>query len=277
MVANKVKKPGTKLVKWDEALAARAQIAKKAEESVATGSFISLKSGIMTYNGNPVTGNKLDVVVIDSIMENKHYSSKYDANNPGSPTCYAFGRTEDTMAPHEQAELPVSEACAGCPNNEWGSGDEGRGKACKNVRRLAVISADALDDGADGVDEATVAYIELPVTSVKAWAGYVNQLVATANKPPLAFVTEVSLSPDTKTQFKVSFKAKEAIEDGELIGALLAKADVVEQSIAFPYTPNPAEARPSRRRPAPARKPVAQAKPAARKPAAFAKPAARKF
>lgn len=267
----------TAVVKWDEALAARAQMAKKAEESVSTGSFISLKSGVMSYNGNPVPGNKLDVVVVDAILENHYFDGAYDPNTPQSPSCYAFGRDEDEMSPHEKVDEPFAEKCKGCPNNEWGSADTGRGKACKNVRRLAVIPADALDGGADGVEEAAIAYLKVPVTSVKAWAGYVNQLAA-ANKPPLAFVTEISVTPDAGSQFKVNFKAKESIEDGELIGALLAKADVVEQTIAFPYQPveeAPAKsARGARGKAAPAKAPARGAKQAA---ASAKAPARRKF
>lgn len=268
----------TSIVKWDEALAARAQMAKKAEESVSTGSFISLKSGVMSYNGNPVPGNKLDVVVVDAILENHYFEGAYDPNTPQSPVCYAFGRDEDDMGPHEKVDEPFSEKCKGCPNNEWGSADTGRGKACKNVRRLAIIPADALDDGAQGVEDAAIAYLKVPVTSVKSWAGYVNQLAAT-NKPPLAFVTEISVTPDAGSQFKVNFKAKESIEDGELIGALLAKADVVEQTIAFPYQPveeAPAKpARGARGKAAPAKAP---ARAPAKQAAAPAKaPARRKF
>lgn len=267
----------TAVVKWDEALAARAQMAKKAEESVSTGSFISLKSGVMSYNGNPVPGNKLDVVVVDAILENHYFDGAYDPNTPQSPSCYAFGRDEDEMSPHEKVDEPFSEKCKGCPNNEWGSADTGRGKACKNVRRLAVIPADALDGGAEGVEEAAIAYLKVPVTSVKAWAGYVNQLAA-ANKPPLAFVTEISVTPDAGSQFKVNFKAKESIEDGELIGALLAKADVVEQTIAFPYQPveeAPAKsARGARGKAVPVKTPSRGAKQAA---APAKAPARRKF
>lgn len=281
------KKPGTAIVAWDEKLAARAAMTKKQEASVATGSFIGMKGGVLSYMGNAVPENKLNLVIIDAIMENHIYEGKYDPNTPQSPVCYAFGRDEDEMAPHEKVETPFAEACAGCPNNEWGSADTGKGKACKNIRRLAVITEDALDGGAEAIEEADIAYMKIPVTSVKAWAGYVNQLTAT-NKPPLAFVTEVSVVPDPVSQFKVQFKVLEEIDDGALIEALLAKAEVVEQQIAFPYQVVEAPAAPAPRggaraatrqaaakapRPAPAAKPAG--KPAA-KPAA-ATPGRRKF
>jgi len=265
------KKPGTSVVAWDEKLAARAAQTKKQEASVATGSFIGMKGGILSYMGNAVPDNKLNLVIIDAIMENHLYEGVYNPNTPQSPVCYAFGRDEDEMVPHEKVEAPQADACTGCPNNEWGSADTGKGKACKNVRRLAVITEDALDGGAEAIEEAAIAYMKIPVTSVKAWAGYVNQLAAT-NKPPLAFVTEVSVVPDAVSQFKVQFKVLEEIDDGELIEALLAKADIVEQQIAFPYQAVEAPAAPAPR--AAARSATRQAAAKAPRPPA-AKPAAR--
>lgn len=222
------------VAKWDEALAARAKIAKKAEASVSTGEWISLKSGQLSYNGNIVPGNKMDVVVLASRLENQFYEGDYDASTPQAPSCYAFGTDEDTMVPHEKVETKQADGCAGCPMNEWGSAEKGRGKACKNVRRLAMIPADVLDGGEDAIKDAAQAFMKVPVTSVKAWAGYVNQLVA-LNRPPLAFVTEISVVPDPVSQFKVSFRAKESIEDGTTIGTLLDKADKSEATIEFPY------------------------------------------
>lgn len=281
MATPKKKAPvaSTSIVKWDEKLAARAAQTKKQEASVATGSFIGMKGGILSYMGNAVPDNKLNLVIIDAIMENHLYEGQYNPNTPQSPVCYAFGRDDDEMVPHEKVEAPQADACSGCPNNEWGSADTGKGKACKNVRRLAVITEDALDGGAEAIEEADIAYMKIPVTSVKAWAGYVNQLAAT-NKPPLAFVTEVSVVPDAVSQFKVQFKVLEEIDDGELIEALLAKADIVEQQIAFPYqvveapaAPAPRAAARSATRQAAAKAPrPPAAKPAAR--AAAAKPAA---
>lgn len=274
MAKPQTKKPGTSVAVWDQKLAERAAKAKKTEASVATGSFISMKGGILSFMGNAVPDNKLRVVVVDAIMENDLFVGKFDPNSPQSPVCYAFGRDEDEMAPHEAVASPECDRCQGCPHNEWGSADTGKGKACKNVRRLALITEDALDGGVEGIADAEVAYLKLPVTSVKAWAGFVSQLAAT-NKPPLAFVTELSVVPDATSQFKVQFKAVEEIDDGDLLGALLEKADVVEQQIIFPYQVIEAPAKPAARGAArPAAKPAARpvAKPAAR---SAAKPAAR--
>jgi hypothetical protein len=232
-------------------------MAKTVEKSVTTGSFISLKSGTMSYGGNPIENNELDVIIIDAILENSFFPGKYDPKTPQSPICYAFGRADEDMKPHENVEEPEAEACDGCPHNEWGSADVGRGKACKNVRRVAVILADVLEKGAEAIADAEVAYLKVPVTSVKAWAGYVNKL-ASVDKPTLKFITKISVVGDDDTQFKVNFTAVEELQDPAILEALLDKADAVAKLIEFPY--QKVDAAPAK----PARTP---AKPAAKAPA----------
>lgn len=239
-VPSTVKKESTAVAKpmnWQERLASMAQEAVKTEESVSAGNFISFKSGQMSFQGNPIQGNKLDVIVVDHILENCFYGRRYDGDNPTPPQCYAFGRSEDDLEPHEKASEPQHDKCKGCPMNEFGTADQGKGKACKNTRRIAVIAADNLDP--DAIASAEVGYMKLPVTSIKGWASYVRALSATEGKPPLAFVTQVSLVPDAKTQFKVGFTKVESL-DAEAIEAVLHRHDEVAESISFPY-PEPSE------------------------------------
>ena len=233
------KPAGTALTKWDEALAARAQIAKKSEEAVTTGNFISLKAGVMSYQGNPMPNGEVSCIPLASILENNFFPGKYDPKKAQSPVCFAFGTSEEEMKPHEKSSKPQHAQCgvAGqkgcCPHNEWDSGEGGKGKACKNVRRIALITADSADS-VEGIKEATVAYLKTPVTSVKAWAAFVNGCAA-QEKPTLSYITTVKATPDAQTQFKVSFRATMEIRDGELIGALLDKATEVDKIIDFPY------------------------------------------
>lgn len=227
-------KPGTAVKKWDEELAKYA--AKKAEEesSVALGKFISLKSGVMSYNGNNIPGNKISVVVIDSVLENHYYEDAFDPDNVSSPVCFAFGRDADEMVPHEKSPKLQAPKCAGCIRNEWGSAERGRGKACKNVRRLALVTEDVAEN-ATTMDEADIAFLKLSVTNVKGYAAYVQQLATTMKRPPFAVVTEISVQPDPKSQFKVSFKYVESINDSALLDSILKKVKATEESIMFPY------------------------------------------
>lgn len=64
--------------------------------------------------------------------------------------------------------LPSSWDCAGCPLNQWGSAAKGKGKACKELRRLLVL--------VDGW--ALPALMTLPPTSNKPWDAYCSGLAA---------------------------------------------------------------------------------------------------
>lgn len=229
------KKPGKSMVSWNEELAKRAQIAAAIEENVGSGgSFISLKGGRLSYQGAEIPGNKMNVVVLDHILEYNYFEGRYDPDSPQSPAAYALGRDENTIRWHENS-IPeyAGELCKDSDINQWGSADQGRGKACKNQRRLALLTEDLVED-AEAIEGAQPAFLKIPVTSVKGWAGYVRQLEKTLQRPPLGVITEISIVPDAKTQFKLQFKLVETIEDGDVIEALLAKADAIEIDFAYP-------------------------------------------
>lgn len=259
--------------KYDEELAQFAQQYATMEDG-ATGSlpFISTKGGRLTFNGGEVPDGRMNVIVLDHILENHYYADAYDSDNPASPVCFAFSHGDEDLAPHEKSSEPQCEQCKGCPMNEFGSAERGRGKACKNIRRLAIITEDEMEDP----ENATVAYLKVPVTSVKAWAGYVQQLANVMRIPPFAAVTEISIVPDAKSQFKLQFKLVEQISDKATIKELIAKRESIQQELVTPY--QPMEVAEEEERPRGRQKPAGRsAKPAARRaaPEPPAKPAAR--
>jgi len=238
------KKPGTAMAAWDEKLAKLAEISSGVEDSVSLGgTFISCKGGQLSFNGNTIPGNRMNVIILDHILENTYYVDRYDPDNPQPPDAFALGRDEETLTWHEDSIEPYAGTlCKDSDINQWGSADQGRGKACKNSRRLALITEDGLED----VANAEVAMLKIPVTSVKGWAGYVKSLADQLKRPPLGVVTEISLIPDAKTQFKMMFKLIGTIDDGDSIGELIEKRDTVEQALFAPYQPREEQAPPPR-------------------------------
>lgn len=165
------KQQSTAMVKWDEELAKEAR-ALAATEKVSGGrKYLTHSDGQLKYAGADVDGNELSVIVLGVIHENQYYDKPFKRGETQAPSCYAFGHDEDSMEPHANAVDKQSDNCADCPLMQWGSDAGGVGKACKQVRRMAMVSTADLDD----LDNAEVAYLKLPVTSVKHWAGYVNR------------------------------------------------------------------------------------------------------
>ena len=226
------KKPMTRtdMVAWEKEMAAEAEAAAHSEQTVG-GGFVSTRNGRLSWGGAVVPGNAIRVVILDYCRENTYYQGRYDPDAPQSPVCYALAREEGDMAPHENAAVPQSEACAGCPQNEFGSADTGRGKACKNTRRLALVAEDSVED-----PSAEVVFLKVPVTSVKAWSGYVQAIADAKRRPPHGVVTEISLVPDAKTQFQMVFKLVDSITDASVGMNIRSLREALgDGRLMFPY------------------------------------------
>lgn len=226
------------LATWQEELAKDAQAAVATESSVQLGNRLSTKGGRFSFGGNLLKDTHIDLVVLDHVMKNTYYEGRYDPDNPASPVCFAFGTDEKTMAPHAESTKPQSKTCADCPQNKFGTSDTGKGKACKNIRELAVIPAEQLKTLAT----AEVGLLAVPVMSVKPWAAYVQQL-AVGKLPPYAVVTTVSIEPDAKSQYRLGFHPAEAIDMSEHFAALKAKRAEAAPMLVVPY--KPVEAQPA--------------------------------
>lgn len=268
----------TAVVAWDEKLAAKAKAAQRVASTIGGGSgnFLSFKGGKLSFKEARMPDDQMECIVLAAVTENNWFAEKFNPKVPQSPKCYAFGSPDgddENMGPHEavkKAGNSQSETgrCADCPHNEWGSAETGRGKACKNQVRLALIPASVLqeDDPEAAIKKAEIAYAKLPVTSGKNWSGYVNQL---GDKHFLQFVTRLSLVDDGDDYFHTEFEAVDEIK-GKVIGALVDRSDREEKAIGFAYPEFEEQAKPQGRA-AGARKPVPAKKSAtpARKPSKY--------
>jgi hypothetical protein len=226
---------------WQTELAQAAKDESAVEKSEMQA--FSLKSGILTYDGNPMPNNEMNCIVVATAFEKAMFINKFDPNNIISPLCFALAPEDEDMAPHENSFKPQGNEdkddedfgkCHGCPQLEWGSdpsSPSGRGKMCKETRRLALLPEDALDDLA----KATPAMLRIPVTSVVNWSSYVHTLAATAKRPPWTVVTKISVAPDKKNQFAVSFEVVSAINDVALLDQLKSMRPRAQQGVMNPY------------------------------------------
>jgi hypothetical protein len=262
------KSTSTAVAKWDEELARQAAAAAAVEESTATGTFFSLKSGILSFNDAPVPGNEMAVIILDGILENVYYEGDYDSDNPQGPKCFAFGREEKEMTPHTiviESQNNIADKCTGCEMNEWGSADKGRGKACRNSRRLAMIPAGHFDDKGkfsvlddDAFESSAIGFMKLPVTSVKGYAAFVKQVSGALKRPPFAVYTKVKVVPDPSSQFKVLFEPISQVPD-ELLGTIFGRVEEAKLSIDAPYSAFEEQEAPAPRRGAKAAAPRGKA------------------
>lgn len=239
------------LINYEAEKAALAE--QYAREATVSGSFITTSGGLLQIGGEPVLGNQLCTVILDSIRENTFYEGDYNPDVPMPPTCYAFGRVEADMAPHISMQgndyfKPQAVQCKGCPWNEWGSADKGKGKACQNRRRLALLPAGyyvprprsrdfdlQVYDDPKHYETADVSFLKLPVTSVRGYDKYVHQL-ATHRLPPCGAVTRVYCEPDPKTQYAIKFEFLGALPE-EIFAVVFPRRAAAEASLQQGYAP----------------------------------------
>jgi hypothetical protein len=223
---------------WEAEMAKDAANTAANEAKVATGRFFSTKAGILTYQGNPIKGGSMDVVILGSLFERRLYKpgTPFDENNPTSPICYSFSEDGDDMEPHEESFDKQNPTCKGCWADAWGTADEGRrkGKACGEVRRLALLPADSLKN-VDAIEKGEFGFLRVPVTSVSAWASFAKALAASQTKPPYCFITTITVQPDAKKQVAVTFAVKSEIKDKKSLEAIWKRRQQALDEIVQPY------------------------------------------
>jgi len=226
-------------VSWQDQMKADAQSLLEKERPAL--SIMSLKSGVMTIGGEAVPGNEMDCIIVASVTENSYYDTRYDPDVKTNPACYAIGegRAED-LEPYPDSERKQSDACSSCEKFEWGSDPNGgRGKACKERRRLALMPADG---------SAEMCLLSIPPTSLKNWSNHVRSIIATTGMSPAGVITKIKTVPSAKNQFEVRFSIVGNVPEHSLPTIMSKKADALETLLA-PYPPiEEAENKPAKKR-----------------------------
>lgn len=228
------------LVPWKEKFAGYAKDTRKQVENVGGGVGIKFGRGSIQVGGIPVKGGKLECVIIGSCALNAWFEDDYNKDDVQPPDCYAFAINvgDEDMKPHEKAESPQHEDCAGCPQNQFGTAKTGKGKACSNRVRIGAIAAKDAKD-ADTVVSAQLAIGSVSPTNLKHWAAYVKLLDEMDGGPrqPWNVVTEIQSFDDQDTQIRLEFRLVETIDDGDILTALEKRYNKVQDALQVPYGP----------------------------------------
>lgn len=219
------------LMSWQEDLKAHAK--NIAHNEGNDSSAITISHGTMMYHDQPIPNNELDVIILASATEHCYYGSAYDPDKISSPDCFSQGLEPTGLVPHANVPEPIAATCDTCPYNEFGSADVGKGKKCKEYRKLIMIPANTAPED---VGRAEMAYMKVSPTSIKNWKKYVQQLVGSAGIPPWASVTKVKVVPDKKTIHQINFTGVQPLEDESLLAAIHARIGEAEQKLLTPYT-----------------------------------------
>ncbi len=178
-------------INYDEQLAKEAaEIAKRIATPSGDRIRFNANKGFITPDGSE--GETLEVVIVEFYSTNLFYDGAYDRDNPQPPACFAIGPEPSMLIPSSNSPAKQADTCATCPNNQFGSAVNGKGKACKNTRLLALMPASAIDD-----NDGPIWIMSVPPTSLKAFDGYVQSLSIKHKTVPVGVITQITLDPES--------------------------------------------------------------------------------
>ena len=184
MVKKKTGKAVLSLKDLDKRMLADASDAS-ARTAVVGGNTIGIRNAKFMYK-NEIIGKALEAVVVDYVHTNAFYDTAFDPENPAPPACLAISVDGEDMAPLAKSPKKQNDTCDGCENNAWGSADVGRGKACAEQYKVALIQPGPGED----YSTADMAVLTFPPTSRQNWTKYVKDLKEKLSRPPYGVITE---------------------------------------------------------------------------------------
>jgi hypothetical protein len=147
---------------------------------------ISTRGKVFTLPDGKSSPGPLNCVVLDWISLNVYYPGVFNPNQRTGPDCFAIGKVIEELRPSDNAPKKRSESdCASCPKGQWGTGFGGKGKACKNQRRLILVEPTF-------TERSQVMSLYVSPTGLKAWNEYVRRLATEQEALPVQVVTAIS-------------------------------------------------------------------------------------
>ena len=157
------------------------------------GNTIGIRNSKFSYKGD-VIGRSMVSIIVDFVHAQTWYVNAFDPDNPEPPSCHALSVKGDEMQPFADVPKKQSDWCDGCPLDAWESADVGRGKACSQQYKLAVLAAGP----GETLDSAELAIMTVPPTSLKNFDAYVKHLKKAHKRPPHGVLTRFSFDEDAE-------------------------------------------------------------------------------
>ena len=187
------------------------------DKSVAppSGNRISLKGKSFSFPDSKTSPGPINAVILNWVNINAYYERAYDPKKVEAPSCFALSKNITDLKPSDNCADPQHESCEGCPFNAWGSAPGGgRGKACKNQVRIAMVTPDTKAD----IPPYT---IDLAPTSTSGFTNFVNKVKGQFGMLPLQ--VQVTVGFDQATDYpKLTFTNPEPLPE-----------DIIEKMFGF--------------------------------------------
>lgn len=194
--------------------------------SIKGKTFTLVQDGVRTVVTRPddpdAPASYIEVVLVKA---NPNFSKVYytdgyveGTNNP--PDC----ASSDGQKPDAGSPSPQSKTCAACPHNVFGTSQTGKGKACQDTRRVAILSLGQMDNPL---------LLRVPPNSLKNLASYANELASHRIKTMAAVITRVKFDANEATP-KLVFEPRGILAENTFnLVQEIAYSDVVSQIVGL--------------------------------------------
>ena len=163
------------------------------------------------------TAMELVGVILHHHPVNAYWKEKFAGGNE-QPDCSSFDGKQGV-----DRETGECKDCASCPHNQFGSGENGSGKACKNVHRVYMLR--------EGNPVPLV--LSLPPTSLKYMRDYISKRILLKGMRSYQAVTKITLKKEKSsggiTYSRAAFAFVEKLAP-EQIAAAAAMAESIKQT-----------------------------------------------
>lgn len=144
------------------------------------------------------------------------YREGYEEGSDAPPDCFSH----DGIKPDSLVKEPECKTCAACPHNVWGSGKEGKGRACADSRRLAVAPEGNPDK---------VMLLRVPAASIKNLGDFGSN-VDKKGVPYQAVIAKISFDAESASP-KLVFKPVAYAEEEDLLKIHELQEDEIVKAI----------------------------------------------
>jgi hypothetical protein len=168
-----------------------------------------------------------EAIILDFISANYFYTGVYDPDDIAPPACFALGTEVATLVPHADvpADTKQADTCASCPQNQFGTAQRGKGKACSNCRVIALLPPDA-------TAETPIMTMKISPTAIRAFDSYVASIARSFGTPPIAVVTSIGFDPSSDYP-SVRFGDPKPVNEAQ-IALAMARREEAQQILQTP-------------------------------------------
>jgi hypothetical protein len=176
----------------------------------------SSHSFVRADDNSPLTYLDLIILGQQPAVSKVYFPGEFNEDEATGPVCQSLKGD----VPDPGVSIPQSKTCVTCKHYGWGTGRDGRGKACQDYQRLAVLVLPTLTKKMLGAPLMDAVFFKVPPGSLQSLRTYGEELKH-EGYPSYAVVTRVSFHPDKL--FCLVFKGVSVLTDkeAELVKPLL--------------------------------------------------------